>query len=182
MKAQYPLLRLFTLLLAPALLAVPPALASEPPELQVVPRLDPSRYAGTWYEIASFPQNFQRGCVATKAEYRLRPDGDIDVRNSCRRDRLDGELREAHGKAWITDPTTNAKLRVRFFWPFSGKYWVIELGEEYEYAVVGHPNRDYLWILSRTPQLPEETYERLLQRLEDVHHYDLTRLKKTLQP
>lgn len=153
----------------------------ELPPLEVVPHVDLNRYLGKWYEIASYPNRFQRGCVASTATYALRQDGNIDVLNECRQDTLDGELRSVHGKAWVVDPATNAKLKVQFFWPFSGAYWVIELGENYEYAVVGHPGRNYLWILSRTPVMSEKTYQGLLDRLQNVHHYDISRLKKTPQ-
>jgi apolipoprotein D and lipocalin family protein len=89
------------------------------PPLDVVPQVDLSRYAGTWYEIASFPQRFQRGCEDTKAIYSLRADGTIEVLNSCFRK---GKTDIAKGKAWVADKATNAKLKVSFFWPFRGDY------------------------------------------------------------
>jgi len=148
------------------------------PPLEVVNYVDLERYVGKWYEIASFPQRFQEGCLASTAEYRLRNDGNIDVINRCV-DENTGKLREVNGRAWVTDPVTNAKLKVQFFWPFSGKYWIIELGEDYEYAVVGHPNRNYLWILSRTPEMDETVYQDILSSLETNHLYDLSRLQRT---
>jgi apolipoprotein D and lipocalin family protein len=151
------------------------------PELKTVPYVDVQRYLGKWYEIASFPQRFQRNCVATTATYSLRDDGDIRVENECRDKTLDGKVKRARGKAWIVDETTNAKLKVRFFWPFRGDYWIIDLGQDYEFAVVGHPDRDYLWILSRTPQMNDDVYQGILKRLED-QHYDLKPLQRTLQP
>jgi apolipoprotein D and lipocalin family protein len=81
----------------------------------------------------------------------------------------------------VVDRTSNAKLEVTFFWPFWGDYWILDLGPDYEYAVVGHPSRDYLWILSRTPTLDEATYEGILIRVEEMG-YPLDRLEKTLQP
>ncbi len=149
--------------------------------LEVVPHVDIQKYLGVWYEIATIPQRFQKGCVGVTAEYTLRPDGDIDVVNTCRQDALDGKVRSVRGKAWITDKTTNAKLRVRFFWPFSGKYWIIALDPDYRWAVVGHPNRRYLWILSRTPQMDDALYDELIKRIADKG-YDAARIKKTLQP
>jgi apolipoprotein D and lipocalin family protein len=151
------------------------------PPLKTVPKVDIERYMGAWYEIASFPQRFQRGCVASMATYSLRPDGKVDVLNRCRNETLNGKLRSARGKAWIIDKETNAKLKVRFFWPFSGDYWIIDLGPNYEYAVVGHPKRTYLWILSRQRQMDPGTYEAILQRLK-AQHYDVSRLHRTLQP
>jgi len=152
------------------------------PPLEVVADVDLERYTGTWYEIASFPQWFQRGCVATKATYQLRADGKIDVLNQCRDETFDGELREAKGIAWVVDPSeTNAKLEVQFFWPFAGDYWIIELDPDYRYAVIGDPSREYLWILSRTPTLAPEQYARVLERIE-AHGYTLDRLQRTPQP
>ncbi len=155
--------------------------AGKMPPLRPVDHVDPARYVGKWYEIASFPQWFQKGCVATTATYALRKDGDIEVLNQCRKGTLQGELKQAKGKAWIVDRESNARLKVRFFWPFSGDYWIIDLGDDYQYAVVGHPNRNYLWILSRTPYMDAAVYDAILKRLEG-QQYDLSRLLKTLQP
>lgn len=152
------------------------------PPLETVEHVDLSRYLGTWYEIASYPQRFQAGCTATTATYSLRDDGTIDVLNRCRKDGLDGKLDEAKGRARVVDEATNAKLEVSFFRPFWGDYWIIDLDAEgYRYAVVGHPERDYLWILSREPELDPAVYEGILARLEEKH-YDTSRLVKTLQP
>ena len=150
------------------------------PPLQVVPNVDLSRYTGTWYEIASFPQRFQKGCVATCATYTLLPDGKIEVFNQCRKGSFDGKVSSIRGKAWVVDATTNAKLKVSFYWPFSGDYWIIDLGADYEYAVVGHPGRKYLWILSRTPEMDEALYNRLLEKLQG-RFYDTSKLVKTPQ-
>jgi len=134
------------------------------------------------YEIASYPQRFQRGCVATSATYALREDGRIDVLNQCRDGSFDGALREAEGIAWVVDPSeSNAKLKVQFFWPFRGDYWIIELDPDYAYAVIGHPSREYLWILSRTPTMEPDRYARVLERIE-AHGYALDRLNRTPQP
>jgi len=150
------------------------------PPLETVPRVDLARYAGTWYEIASFPQSFQLGCVATTATYTLRPDGDVDVLNRCRKETLDGPEKSARGRARVADAVTNARLEVSFFRPFWGDYWIVDLGADYDYAVVGHPGRDYLWILARTPTMPEATWGGILARLKG-QRYDTSRLKRTLQ-
>jgi apolipoprotein D and lipocalin family protein len=130
-------------------------------ELEVVGAVDLSRYAGRWYEIARLPNRFEKKCAdSVTATYTLRSDGRVDVVNRCRK--ANGEYTTARGKAKIVDKKTNAKLKVTFFWPFHGDYWILDLGPNYEYAVVGAPNRDYLWVLSRTPQLDEQLYQRLL--------------------
>ena len=149
--------------------------------LEVVPRVDVQRYLGTWYEIATIPQRFQKGCVGVTAHYSLRPNGDIDVVNVCRKETLDGRERSIRGRAWVVDKTTNAKLKVRFFWPFAGAYWIIELDKDYQWAVVGHPDRTYYWILSRTPQMDPALYDELLRRAA-AKGYDTSKIKKTLQP
>lgn len=150
------------------------------PPLETVAHVDLSRYLGTWYEIASFPQSFQRGCTATTATYTLRADGEIDVLNRCRQGSLDGQEKTARGRARVVDASTNAKLEVSFFRPFWGDYWIIDLAADYAYAVVGHPGRDYLWILSRTPTMPEPTYQAILARLQG-RRYETSRLVRTLQ-
>ena len=146
------------------------------PPLQVVEHVDLQRYAGTWYEIASFPQRFQRGCTDTTATYTLRPDGKLNVRNRCLKN---GKESVATGQARVVDKSSNAKLKVSFFWPFWGDYWIIDLGRNYEYAVVGHPGRDYLWILARQPYLDKEVYDGIIQRLR-AQGYDLSRLNATV--
>jgi apolipoprotein D and lipocalin family protein len=150
--------------------------------LKVVDEIELDRYAGRWYEIASFPQRFQRGCVATTASYTPLADGRIRVENECRDGALDGKLRRAEGVAWVSDPTgSQAKLKVQFFWPFRGDYWIIELDPDYRYAVVGHPSRDYLWILARTRTMEPAVYQTLLGRIE-AQGFDVERLERTLQP
>jgi len=145
--------------------------------LEAVPQVDLGRYMGTWFEIASFPQRFQKGCTDSRAEYRVRTDGDVEVLNSCLRD---GKVDTARGKAWVMDKATNAKLKVSFFWPFRGDYWIIELGRDYEYAVVSAPSRKYLWILSRTPKMEEQRYQEIVGRLKDKG-FDVAMLTRTEQ-
>ena len=161
---------------------VPVLTMAQTKPLQTVPKVDLNRYLGTWYEIATIPQRFQKGCTGVTATYSLRSDGKIDVLNQCYKDSLNGKYKSVHGKAWVTDTLTNAKLKVQFFWPFSGAYWIIELDSNYQYAVVGHPNRKYLWILCRTPKMDETVYNGLVARIRDVHGYDTSKSKRTLQP
>jgi len=147
------------------------------PPLQVVPYVDLNRYTGVWYEIARYPHRFQAGCVESRATYTLRDDGKISVLNECNEESDRSKVRSAKGKAWVVDTATNAKLKVSFFWPFSGDYWIIDLGNDYEYAVIGHPGRKYLWILSRTKKMDESVYEGILTRLKQ-QHYDTSKLIK----
>jgi apolipoprotein D and lipocalin family protein len=151
------------------------------PPPATVPKVDLARYLGTWYEIASFPQRFQRGCTGTVATYALRSDGQIDVTNRCRDRALTGPERVARGRARVVDRATQAKLEVSFFGPFWGAYWIVALGDQYEWAVVGHPSRDYLWILSRTPRLDPVVYDAIVGRLAAAG-FEVARLQRTTQP
>jgi apolipoprotein D and lipocalin family protein len=171
-------LALFTFLAGFAMVA--PSRAADTP-LEVVESVDLDRYLGRWYEIASYPAWFQKNCTAVTADYSLRDDGVIEVVNSCRKDSLDGKLKQSKGRAKVVDRETNAKLKVSFFGPFWGPYWIIDLDPEYQWAVVGAPNRKYLWILSRTPQMDEELYEEIVSRLP-AKGYDSKGLDRTLQP
>jgi len=146
--------------------------------LETVREVDLNRYLGTWYEIASFPQSFQKGCTETTATYSMRDNGEIDVFNRCRLGTPDGKEKSALGRARVIDSNNNARLEVSFFRPFWGDYWIIDLDPNYEYSVVGHPGRDYLWILSRTPTMSSLVYEGILERLRK-QQYQVERLRKT---
>ena len=143
--------------------------------LEVVPHVELERYLGKWYEIAHLPASFQKDCTETAATYTLSKDDTISVLNECTRN---GKMKRAKGKAKVVDKNSGAKLKVTFFWPFYGDYWIIDLGEDYEYAVVGTPNRKYLWILSRTPQMDEKLFSRLVDSAKSKG-FDTNNLIKT---
>lgn len=144
--------------------------------LEVVEKVDIERYMGIWYEIAKYPNSFEAGCFAVTAEYTLRDDGSVTVHNVCRSEDGQSIERTITGFATVADKETNAKLTVYFFYPFGAPYWIIDLDQEYRYAVVGDPTRSFLWILSRTPTLDEETYNGILSRLP-AKGYDPARLE-----
>lgn len=150
-------------------------------DLEVVQEVELDRYVGRWYEIASYPAVFQQNCVGTTADYSLNEDGTVAVVNTCYDGSFDADLRTAQGTARVVDDTSNAKLKVRFF-IFEGDYWILELGDEddYGYAVVGTPDRQFLWILSRSPQLDEALLDDILSRLPDLQ-FDPERLQWTPQ-
>ncbi len=150
-------------------------------QLEVVPHVDLSRYIGLWYEIARLPAWFEKDCTGVTANYSVRDDGDIKVVNSCRKKTLDGPIKDAIGKAWVVDKDSNAKLKVSFFWPFAGNYWIIDLDDkDYSYAVIGEPSRKYFWVLSRTPEMSDSLLNELLDRAKK-QGYNLEKLEKTLQ-
>ena len=152
--------------------------------LPVVPALDLDRYAGTWHEIARYPNWFERNCAReVTATYTLNGDGTIGVVNACRKD--DGSTMSAEGLARVVAP---AQLQVRFapawlgFLPFVwGDYWVIDLAPDYSYSVVGDPSRRYLWILARAPAMDESAYRQITQRLPALG-YDPAKLIRNPAP
>jgi apolipoprotein D and lipocalin family protein len=117
---------------------------------------------GHWFEIARYDQHFERGCGAATADYALRPDGRIDVLNRCRR--ADGRVEEARGIAKVADVETNAKLKVSFFPPFYGDYWILDHSGDYSWSIVGEPSGRYLWILSRLANPDDARIGRLVNR------------------
>ena len=149
-------------------------------DLETVSGVDLQKYSGKWFEIASFPQRFQKGCNCTTAEYTLTSKNYLIVENRCKKDSLNGKSLYIKGKVFSEKNTGNAKLKVQFFWPFKGKYWIIDLAADYSYAVVGHPNRNYLWILSRTASMDNVVYQEIVSRIE-AKGYDVSKILKTKQ-
>ena len=155
-------------------------------DLEPIASLNVPRYLGAWYEIAKYPNRFQKQCDRdTTAHYSLQPGGGIQVINRFRR--ADGRIDEAVGSARQIGPADSPKLEVRFapgwlsFLPMVwGDYWVIDLDPDYQLAAVSEPKREYLWILSRTPTVPRQTLAALLDRLER-QGFDLGRLEATRQ-
>jgi len=136
------------------------------PYLPTVDYVDLDRFLGRWYEIARYPNDFEQGCVGVTADYSLKDNGRIRVLNTCRYP--DGRTKERiEGVARVDDRRTNAKLKVSFFWPFSGPYWIIDLDPDYRYAVIGEPGREFFWILSRTPTMEDETLNAILDKMPD---------------
>ena len=128
----------------------------------VVSTVDLKRYKGLWYEIARLPNYFERKLKCTSATYSLREDGRITVVNKGNYLTDPGKSSSVKGVAWIPDKNSPAKLKVQFFWPFSGNYWIMYLDKEYQYVLVGDPSFKYLWILAREKKMAEETYNMLL--------------------
>ncbi len=151
-----------------------------PDDPTLVMQVDLNRYAGLWYEIASFPASFQKDCQCTTAEYKTTDKGFIRVINRCRRGDAGAKQSEIHGKAFIVPASGNTKLQVQFFWPFRGDYHIIRLDQDYQWAVVASGNK-YLWILCRNPQMDSALYDRIVAELS-VDGYEMGRLQKTVQP
>ena len=155
--------------------------------LSTIAALDVPRYMGTWFEIAKYPNWFQKKCTGggTTAQYRQQADGTVQVINRCRLE--SGAMNEAMATARQVGSPTSPKLKVRFapawlsFLPFVwGNYWVIDLDEAYQLVAVSEPKKEYLWILARTPQVDAAAYQALLQRLAGMG-FDLGRLETSPQ-
>ena len=138
-----------------------------------------NRYLGHWYELARYEQGFQKDCEGVTADYALRGDGKISVLNKCRKP--DGSLKSAMGKAKIVDPVTNAKLKVSFFGPFYGDYWVLDHADDYAWAIVGEGSGRYLWLLSREANPGAAKLAALIARAKALG-YDTSMLRITRQP
>ena len=147
----------------------------------VVKELDLQKYLGTWYEIARYNHRFERGLAGVTADYSIREDGKIKVLNSGYKKSLDGRFKQAEGKAYLPDPELEpGKLKVSFFWNFYGDYFVLDLDENYQWAIVGSSSDKYLWVLSRIPQLDQDLYYELLDKIK-LRGYDISQLIKVEQ-
>lgn len=143
--------------------------------------VDLNRYLGRWYELGSYPNPFQEGCSATHADYSLPPEGGLRVLNSCRKGGLTGKEEIAEGRAEIVEGSGNAKLKVSFFGPFYGDYWVLDHAPDFSWSIVGEPSGRYLWLLSRTAHPSKAIVKHMETRAAEMG-YDLTLLKSTPQP
>ena len=139
----------------------------------VVSSVDLSRYQGTWYEIARLPNFFERKLKCITATYTLREDGKITVLNKGNNIASPYKPSSSQGVAWVPDKNSPAKLKVQFFWPFSGDYWIMYLDPDYRYVLVGDPALKYLWILCRENRMDEMTYEMLIRKAID-NGYEVT--------
>ncbi len=150
------------------------------PPLPTVDHVDLDRYMGEWYVIANIPYFGERGNVAGRAIYRPREDGRMDDIYLYRKGDFDSRERTMEGVAWVVDEETNARWKVRFYWPFTFAYYIVDLDPDYQWSLVGHPSRNYAWIMAREPRMDAELYQRLLARFDDLG-FDSTELKKVPQ-
>lgn len=148
------------------------------PNIKSVQKVDLDNYLGSWYEIARYEHRFEKDCKNVTATYSIKENKKIEVINSCTKITTNNKT-EAIGEAYAVD-NTNSKLKVSFFWPFYGDYWIIMLDEDYSYAVISEPSKKYLWILSRDKKLDENIKDNILKRLESLD-YDLSKLIWTIQ-
>jgi apolipoprotein D and lipocalin family protein len=150
------------------------------PALTTVPHVDLTRYAGDWHVFAHIPYSLEKGKVGTLDRYVMRPDGKMDNIFLFRRGNLSAPLEQWKGVAWVHNHTTNAEWRVQFMWPIRLPYLIIDLDPNYQWSVVGYPNRKLAWVLSRKPVLDEATYQAILKRMT-AQGYDPAALVKVPQ-
>lgn len=152
--------------------------STKDPNIKSVDNLDLNKYIGKWYEVARYEHFFEKNCKNVSATYSIKENKNIKVINRCE-DITTNEKKEAIGEAIKVD-NTNSKLKVTFFWPFYGDYWVIMLADDYSYAVVSEPTKEYLWILSRTKKLPKNIQDNILEKLKNLD-FDTDKLIWTIQ-
>jgi lipocalin len=149
--------------------------------LSTVKDVDIDRYLGKWFEIARLPNRFEKGLICVTAEYSWRDDGRIKVLNKGHKESDLSKVDTATGKAWLPDENESGQLKVQFFWPFRGDYYIFHLDHvNYQYALVGSPNRKYFWLLSRTPTIPQSLYNELVQ-IAGENGFDIASFYKTPQ-
>ena len=178
MKKFFILLTIYLILINP--LTVGSVFPLENKKLEVVSNLDLQKFQGTWYEIAHNPWFPEKGCFSMIAHYKLTDDNQINVTNICRKNGFDGEISKVTGRAWLVNPKIKAKWEVQFIWPFTLDYWVIDLEENYNYAVIGEPEKENLWILSRKPIMEKGLLSRIIETTKNKG-YDLSNLILTPQ-
>lgn len=154
---------------------------SRHPPLPTVNHVDLTRYQGDWFVIAHIPYSLEEGKVATFDRYRMRDDGYMDNEFWFRRGTFDAPEEAWKGVAWVHDTATNAEWRVQFLWPFTATYLIIDLDPDYRWAVVGHPSRNYFWVLARERSISDSTYEGILLRAA-AKNYDVGRIRLVPQP
>ena len=170
-------LRLIGTLAFLSLSGVAPVLAQSREPVRPV---DLNRYLGRWYEQGRYEQSFQRGCEGVTADYSLRSDGKIRVLNTCRQGAANGPAKTAEATASVVEGSGGSKLKVTFFWPFEGDYWVLDHAPDYSWSIVGEGSGAYLWLLTRSRTISEERYRQLATRAASFG-YDISRLRRTAQ-
>jgi apolipoprotein D and lipocalin family protein len=146
--------------------------------LNTVKEVDISKYQGLWYEIAKYPNTFQKNCLSSTATYSIHEKGYLIVENRCKKRSPEGENGYIKGKAFPVKNSNNSKLKVQFFWPFRANYWIIDLEPNYQWAVISEPKMKYLWILARKPSIDENSYQAILNNLKEKG-FDLEKIEKT---
>jgi apolipoprotein D and lipocalin family protein len=172
--------RITAALLAPAFTLLAACQSPRLPELRTVERVDLPRFMGDWYVIANIPTILERGAHNAVESYALEADGSIATTFTYRAGSFNGKRRQYHPRGFIIDRQTNALWGMRFIWPIKADYRITYLSDDYSQTVVGRQKRDYVWIMARTPRIPETDYDRLLA-LVAAQGYDVSRVQRVPQ-
>lgn len=156
------------------------ACGSQGPALETVDYVDLDRFMGRWYVIANIPTFVEKGAHNAVERYEMNPDGTIATTFTFREDGFDGELKEYTPKGFVRDDPSNAEWGMRFIWPIKADYRIVYLDDDYTQTIIGRNKRDYVWLMARTPQIPDEDYERLKRLIAEMG-YDLDELRKVPQ-
>ncbi len=156
------------------------ATAADLPPLQTVPQVDLQRYAGDWYVIANIPPSIEKNAYNSVEHYEVDADGNIPTRFTYRKNGFDGSIKTLESKGFVVDKDSNAEWGVQFFWPIKAEYLIVYLADDYSRAIVARNKRDYVWLLSRTPTIPDQEYEAFTQRIAALG-YDIAKLNKVPQ-
>ena len=156
------------------------ACASKYPEMQTVDKVDIERFMGDWYVIANIPTFLEKGAHNAVETYRLDDDGTIATTFNFRKGGFDGKRKEYNPRGFIVDTETNALWGMRFVWPFKGDYRIVYLDDDYTQTVIGRQKRDFVWIMARTPEIPEEDYERIVDFVVSIG-YDESKIQRVPQ-
>ena len=148
--------------------------------LQTVPYVDMEHFMGDWYVIANIPTILEKNAVNAIESYRLNSKGEIETTFTFRKNAPDGKEKVYKPKGFVFNTASNAEWRMQFLWPFKVPFLIIDLSEDYSYTVIGYPSRKYVWIMSREPVIPEQTYDQIITRLGKVG-YDISMIKKVPQ-
>ncbi|HYP81637.1 MAG TPA: lipocalin family protein [Steroidobacteraceae bacterium] len=171
---------LLRILATPGMALLAACTGSQAPEMPTVDRVDLPRFMGSWYVIANIPTAIEKGAHNAVESYALSDDGSIATTFTFRDDSFDGPLRTYTPRGFVLDRHSNARWGMRFIWPVKADYRIISLNEDYTQTVIGRRKRDYVWIMARTPQIPEADYERLLRFVVD-QGYDASQVRKVPQ-
>lgn len=150
------------------------------PKLATVPDVEIKRFMGPWYVIANIPTFLEKGAHNAVESYRLDPDGSIATTFTFRADSFDGLLKTYHPRGFVRDKKSNAVWGMQFIWPFKSEYLIIYLDKDYTTTVVGRSKLDYVWIMARTPEIPDTEYQAILKMLSDIG-YDTGKIRKVPQ-
>jgi len=156
------------------------ACAAREPNMQTVGYVDIDRFMGPWYVIANIPTFLEKDAHNAVETYRLNEDGTIATTFTFRKGSFDGKVREYKPKGFVTDTESNALWGMRFVWPIKADYRIIYLDEDYTQTVIGRQSRDFVWIMARTPSIPDEDYNKLVDFIA-TFGYDMSKLQRVPQ-